>query len=210
MWHHLALVFSAVVMALVVAGFLAVCLFLAWQIVVDLRGRLAVRRVRRQLITRGRFRAWSDVVETFSQGRGTLIVQYATAFGLYHGGPILEWWTDDDVVRASPVLLPYEGRDPPTGPDLQALVEYSCAVALKYTDLDSGAAALTSGPEPTDWIFDRQPFLTIKSKPVKIGGRRLCKMYPNGNVVTLFVFNGNWMLALGDSEQVIRMQHPET
>jgi hypothetical protein len=50
-------------------------------------------------------------------GEGTLIVEHRTP-----KGPIREWWTEDDLVAASPVRLPVCVTSPPDEDRLQARV----------------------------------------------------------------------------------------
>jgi hypothetical protein len=66
------------------------------------------KRLRRQLQLVGRFIPWADIEAKFSAGTGTLIIEHRGP-----KGPIREWWTEDDVIAASPVTLPASLNSPP-------------------------------------------------------------------------------------------------
>lgn len=203
MWRQLIGVFA--MLLLIIAGLIAVAiiLFLVWEFTCHMLSHLMAYRVRRQLMAKGRFREWSQCVEAFRQGQGTLIVQYATPGGWLHGGPIYEWWTEDDLAGHAPVPLPTRLNRLPEEHALRQILEYSDNIASKYVDVNSGLAVLTLAPKPVGWWFDRAVPTIMgvgqHGKVPPITGRKLSEMHPNGKVVTLLIWKGDWLLLLGDA-----------
>jgi hypothetical protein len=138
-----------------------------------------------RLARQGRYVRWSDCVDRFAAGQGTLIVQYL--WSPHTDGPLLEWWTDDDIIASFrdgmsvyPVLS--------SGIDADDYFEQSRQFADQYLDLEAGSALVTKGPKRAGWTFRAGK------------GRQLHRQYPLGKIVTVYRTKHHWFAMRGDAD----------
>jgi hypothetical protein len=141
-----------------------------------------------RLARQGRSIPWSDCAERFAQGRGTLIVQYLWSPG--SDEPILEWWTNDDVIANFPGGLPTAAQHWQSHHDPASYHEHAREFTQTYLDLETGAALVTQGPKRAGWTYNGGK------------GRELKRTYPCGKVVTVFRTTQNWSVVQGDADEV--------
>jgi hypothetical protein len=161
------------------------------------------KRLRHKLRLVGRFISWADIEAKFSAGTGTLIVEHRGP-----KGPIREWWTEDDVIAASPVLLLASLKSPPKEEVVEPHKQYSKLCSTRYVDLESGSAKVTELPVPLRRRLDPRKYMVVDlggglmTAVVLKAGRKLAEKYPQGKVVTLLAWSEEPLLFLGDAESV--------
>jgi hypothetical protein len=176
-------------------------------IVLDFLARILIyreeKRLRHKLGLVGRFIPWADVEAKFSAGTGTLIVEHRGP-----KGPIREWWTEDDLIAASPVSLPESLKSPPNEEVVEPHKQYSKQCATRYVDLEAGSAKATELPVPLLRRLDPRKYMVVDlggglmTAVVLKAGRKLAERYPQGKVVTLLAWSEEPLLFLGDAESV--------
>lgn len=132
----------------------------------QLRERWREKRLRRRLVSVGRYLSASQLDAKLSSGEGTLIIEH-----LWSQGFIREWWTDDDLISRSPIPLPASPVLLPEDRQLTFLHAYAASCISKYTDPATGTAQLT----------DSVPQLAATH-------RKLSERYPRAKIAVLFYF----------------------
>jgi hypothetical protein len=161
------------------------------------------RRLRSRLATVGRFMEWAEVEAKLKAGAGTLIVEHCSP-----KGPVREWWTEDDLVAATPVALPASLNSLPEERQLQLLQDYAKACAVRYVDLERGTAKITEVPVPLGKRLDPRKYVVVDlgggciTAIILVTGRKLPEKYPQGKVVTLLAWSDEPLLYTGDAESV--------
>jgi len=161
------------------------------------------KRLRNRLQLAGRFISWAEIEAKFSAGAGTLVVEHRGP-----KGPIREWWTEDDVIAASPVPLPASLKSPATAEVFEPYKQYSKLCATRYVELAAGSAKATEVPVPLLRRLDPRKYIVVDlgggviTAVVLKSGRKLAEKYPQGKVVTLLAWSEEPLLFLGDVESV--------
>jgi hypothetical protein len=161
------------------------------------------KRLRHKLTLVNRFITWAEVEAKFSAGTGTLVVEHRGP-----KGPIREWWTEEDVIAASPVSLPASLKSPPNEAEIEPHKQYSKLCATRYVDLEAGGAKATEVPVPLLRRLDPRKYMVVDlggglmTAVVLKSGRKLAEKYPQGKVVTLLAWSEEPLLFLGDAESV--------
>jgi len=103
-------------------------------------------REERDLLTKlkssGRYLALSELEPKLTAESGTLMFELRSI----KNGPLLVWWTEDDIIGRAPVALPGRTGCPDDARDEEEIWSFAAACVREYLDEDTGTASLTRYP----------------------------------------------------------------